>query len=1119
MSSKLCLKRCITFAVTAFFVFASVYAQQLKVSGKVTDSGTNETLPGVNVAVKGTTTGVATDVNGNYSISVNRGSVLVFSFLGYTPQEITVGSNTTINVALISEATELGEVVVTALGIRRSQKALGYAVSKIDAKEITKVGSPNFGSALYGKASGVRISTAPGGATSAVAINIRGMNSINFSSQPLIVVDGVPIRNGEANNNGYWGDQRIRGNGLIDINPQDIEDLSILKGASASALYGSEAANGVIVITTKKGVRGKGLGVEANYTYMTETPTSLPPFQNEYGPGYDMGTNMGSFGSDADGWLKVNNPKYYDPASGTYKTYSGEIYRPIYRAYAQFGPKFDGRDVIGWDNQIHPYVAQPDNYKNLFQNGFNSTANVAVSKAGDFGSFRFAYSRMDYKGTQRGGDHNKNNFNINSTLNLHKNLKIDLKMNYINQYTLNRTYKISRITNNYGGFLSRFDNADWYLNNYQTSKGYYFRTGSQASATPDENLQYNMRATDLLNFLWRTMREQNEEYQDRLISSATATWTIFDGLTFRGRLGNDFTSITTEQRSPNSVPISLGNSGGFSMSQEKYSTTYTDALLTYDKKFAQDFGVILNAGFTSRREVYKSTGAWTVGGLSTENWFHLKASVNNGSANGSASYTELLKYAFLGTASFSYKDFAFVEFTGRQESSSTLPPGSNTFFYPSVNGSFVFSDAFELPSAIDFGKVRVGWGIVGNAPPLYAANNAYNQGSINGIVYNSVSSSYGNDKIRPEEKHEFEAGLEMKFFGNRLGFEANFYRNRIVDQILWLSVPKTVGASSMLTNVGELKNVGFEASIYGTPVQTKDFRWDIRTNFSLNRNEVVSLMEGVDRLTHSNLDAGAALIVSEPGKPMGDIMCYLPKEDGNGNLIVDPADGLYQIDFTEMKTVGNVMPKIVGGLGNYLEYKKFFVDFTIDYNFGAKVISLAGQYMKGAGMFEETLQYRDAAHGGTAYYIDDNGKKIAGTAPSGKKQFNDGVILPGVLPDGTQNNVIVDAASYYLNTYTWGANPAWGIPYSRYDDAVKKNDYIKFRELSVGYTLPDNFAKKLGCNNLRIALVGGNLFYLYRTHKQFDPETTIGTNWLNAAIVDGSSIASRSLGFSIRASF
>lgn len=1107
MSSKLSLKKCCTFIVLAFFMFGSVYAQQLRVNGKVTDASSNESLPGVNVAVKGSGTGTQTDVSGNYAISVTKGSVLVYSFLGYASQEIVVGNSTTINVALNAEATELNEVVVTALGIRRSQKALGYAISRISAKEISKVGSPNFGSALYGKASGVRITSAPGGATSAVNINIRGMNSINFSNDPLIIVDGIPIRNGSANDAGYWGDQRIRGNGLIDINPQDIEDLTVLKGASASALYGSEAANGVIVITTKKGSQKQGLGVEANYTYLQESPAFMPPFQNEYGPGYDRGTNVGSFGADQDGWL--------------YETVQGqEIRRPIYRAYANFGPKFDDQPVIGWDGKIHPYSAQPNNWKDMFQTGFNSTANVAVNKAGDWGNMRFSYTRMDYQGTQRGGSHNANTFNINSTLNLAKNLKVDLGMNYINQYTHNRPTLISRITNNFGGFLSRFDDAQWYLDNYQTSKGYYFRMAGQPSATPDENIQYNPRATDLLDFFWRTLKTQNDEYQDRLISSATATWTITSGLTLRGRIANDFTSMRTENRDPNSVPLSLGNSGSFNLSTNVFSTVYGDAILSYDKKLTDDFGIVLNAGFNGRRETAKSAGAWTVDGLSTENWFSLNASVNRGSANGSADYSELLKYAFFGTASFSFKDLAFIEFTGRQESSSTLPPGSNTFFYPSVNASFIFSDAFSMPSFIDYGKLRVGYGIVGNAPPMYSANNAYNQGTVNGIVYNTVSGSYGNDKIRPEKKHEFEVGTEMKFLGNRLGFEASFYTNKTVDEILWLSVPSTIGATSMLTNIGVMKNVGIEGSIYGSPVQSKDFKWDIKTNFLKNWNQIVSLMPGVDRLTHANIDAGAALIVSEPGQPMGDILCYLPKVDANGVKIVDPVDGLYQIDFTEMKKVGNVMPDIVGGIGNYVEYKNFFVDFTIDFNLGGEVMSIARQYMKGAGMFEETLKYRDAANGGIAYYIDGTGKKVlAASAPAGAKIFNDGLILDGVKPDGTKNDVIVEAAYYYLNTYTWGANPSWGIPYSRYDDAVVKNDYVKFRELSIGYSLPVNIAKKVGCNNLRIALIGSNLFYIYRTMKEFDSETNLGSSWVNQGIVNGSTAATRSLGISIRASF
>ncbi|MFV0270004.1 MAG: SusC/RagA family TonB-linked outer membrane protein, partial [Draconibacterium sp.] len=961
-----------------------------------------------------------------------------------------------------------------------------------------------------GKAAGVRIQSAPGGATSSVNINIRGTNSINFSSQPLIVMDGIPIRNGDANNDGYWTDQRIRGNGLIDINPEDIESLNILKGASASALYGSEAANGVVVITTKKGGRKPGLGVDASYTYKVETPAYGPPLQNKYGPGYGYLTDKASFGADDDGWLWEDLD-----GDGT-----AETPRPVYRSYANFGPAFDGRQVIGWDNQMHPYVAQPDNWKGMFRTGFSSVANVAVNKGGDFGNLRFSYTRTDYEGVARGSDHDKNSFNLNTRLNLHQNLKVDLVANYINQYTKNRPYKISRVTNNYGGFLSRFDDTQWYLDNYSTSLGYKFRTGTQESATPNENLSYNMRATDLLDFFWNTLARQNEEYYDRVISSATATWDIINGLSLRGRVGNDFTSETIENRSPNEVPISINNTGGFSMDSKKYSIFYGDALLNYDKELNNDFRLTLNAGFQGRREKVKNTSAWTVGGLSTENWFHINASVNP--KEGSSTYTEFVKYAFLGTASIGFRDYAFLEATGRRETSSTLPPGSNTFFYPSFNGSFIFSDAFDISDKMDYGKIRVGWGIVGNAPALYAANNAYNQSTVNGIVYNNVPSDYGNDKIEPEKKYEFEIGLEMKFFKNRLGMEATYYNNTIKDQILWLSVPKSVGAGRMLTNVGELKNYGFETSLYGTPVQTHDIRWDLRGNFSINRNEVVKLMEGVNRLEHRNIDSGAALIVSEPGRPMGDIYTYMPKTDSKGNMIVDPDDGLYQIDFTEQKKVGNVTPAVVGGFGSYFEFKNAFVDVAIDYKFGGKVINIGGHYMRGAGMFEETLKYRDAENGGVSYYrdTDDNPVRYDGaTGPNGEKIFNDGVILPGVKPDGTENDVIVAAADYYLNTYTWGANPAWGIPYSRYDQAVQKNDYIKLRELAIGYNFPKSIAQKVKCNNLSVSLIASNVFYIYRTLKEFDAETTLGTSWVNNAVVDGSTSANRSFGFSIRASF
>jgi len=1099
-----------------------VLLAQKVITGTVTDAKDGTTLPGVNVVVKGTVTGTMTDLNGTYSLKLPANAQsLMFSFVGYQSQEIVIGTQTVINVSLSPTAEQLQEVVVTALGIRRDQKALGYAMSSVSAKEITKVGTTNIGSALYGKASGVRISTAPGGATSAVNINIRGTNSITGTSTPLIVVDGVPIRNGENNNDSYWGDQRIRGNGLIDINPEDIENVSILKGAAASALYGSEAANGVVLITTKKGKGAKkGLSVDVNASYILEKVAYLPKYQNDFGPGYDRGTNMGSFGSDDQGWLKEN-------VNGT------EYYRPIYRSYAQFGPKFDGRDVIGWNGEVVPYTAKESNMADLYQTGFNSMVNFAVTQNSDNGSYRFAYTRNDNEGIQRNNYHYRNSFVFNSNFKIGKRVSMDLSSNYINQYTKNRAYRMWAIGANYGGFFSRFDDMQWYLDSYKTSLGYKwdrYDVDPANTLTYDERLKYHIRAYDLLDMLWNMMENTQEEYNNRLLANLTTTVDIMNGLKFRGRVATDYTSDYQEFRNPNERPISLGfNSGSFGQSSAEYTIAYGDALLMYNKDITPDFAVNVNAGVTGRKEWNTWVNRSTRDGLSVRNWWSLNASKNE-NVNSGSGYTEFIKFAYLGTVQFSYKNWAFVEGTGRQESSSTLPPDNNSFFYPSISGSVILSDALQLPKAINYAKFRTSYGIVGNAPSLYAANNAYNLGSFLGTIYNSVPTAYGNDMIRPEEKHEFELGIETRFFNSRLGFEFSFYNAIINDQILQLQVPASVGASSMLANVGKLKNQGFEFAFWGTPVQTTDFQWDARLNFGFNRNEVLELMPGVDRLEHYNIDAGAAMIVSEPGKPMGEIICFMPMKDPDGNYIIE--NGEYKVDFTEMKSAGNVQPKAVGGLGNTLSYKNFTLDFLIDFRWGGEIMSLFNRYATGAGMFESTLFGRDEANGGVAYYVDGDGNKVAysGSAgPNGETIYHDGIILDGVkeimdnngdVTGYATNDVIVDAATYYLDAYTWGANPAWGSGMSRYDLSIYDNSYIKFRELSIGYTLPKSVISKIGLSNLQVAFIGRNLFYIYKNLPNMDAEVLLGSNWVNQGIDTGTSTASsRSFGITLRASF
>jgi len=1091
-------------ALMLFCSWQMIYAQKT-ITGIVSDAKDGSTIPGVNVVVKGTTTGTVTDLSGAYSIKVPANAqALTFSFVGYTSVDVAVAGQSKIDVSLEPSAKQLEEVVVTALGIRRDQKALGYAISTVSSKELTKVGSTNFGTALYGKAAGVRVSAAPGGATSAVSINIRGINSITGNSQPLIIVDGIPIRNGEANNVGYWDDQRIRGNGLIDINNEDIENISILKGASASALYGSEGANGVVLITTKSGTgMKKGNGIEFNASYTFDNVAFLPEYQNTYGPGYDRGTNV-SAGGDEDGWFTA--------------TVDGqEVKRPYFRAYGQFGPKFDGQQVLSWTGEMVPYNAQENNFKDFFQTGRNSMYNVAYSQGTEKANFRAAYTRSDNTGVQRGNDHNKNDLTFNGNFKISKKNTTDINFRYINQYTKNRSEKISRITNNYGGFFSRFDDMQWYYDNYATSKGYKYVDGAAtASITPDENLKYRIRAYDLMEYMWRNNQNSYEEFNNRLIGSLTNTYEIINGVKVRGRIGTDYTSLLEITKNKNEKPLSLGNSGYYGQGNTLWNSLYGDLLLMVDRKLTDNIGIVANAGITGKHEDSYTQFSETADGLSVENWFNNNASV--GTVRGRSSRWERGSFAYLGTLGLNYNSYLFLEGTIRRETFSTLPPASNTTVYPSVNTSFIFSEAFKLPDFIDYGKIRVSYGIVGVPAEMYKANVAYNQSGLNGIIYNNLSTSYGNEGIVPEEKREFEIGLETKYFKNRLSVDISYYNGSVIGQILSQTVPVSTGFSSMLANVGDLNNSGFEFAAYGTPIQTSKFKWDVRTNFGINKNKITKLADGLDILVHQSYDADAVRLLSKVGESMGDFYTYTPLLK-DGKPVIE--DGYYKIDFSEMKKVGNVTPKIVGGIASTLTYNNFFVDFAIDYRFGGEILSLGNHYQMGAGMFEQSMEFRDAEHGGAAYYVDGDGNFVAtsGTAgPGGEKVYHDGVILDGVKADGTPNDVIIDAANYYLNTYTWGLNSDWA-PMTRYDKSIYKNNYIKFREFSIGYNLPKNAISKIGFQNLTVSLIGSNLFYIYKTLPNADPEVSLGTQWIAAAVDSGSSAATRSFGISLRTSF
>ncbi|KGE15306.1 SusC/RagA family TonB-linked outer membrane protein [Sphingobacterium deserti] len=1076
-------KKCCSLTLLMLFSISALFAQQT-VTGKVTDA--NGALPGVTVSVSGTTNGTQTDVDGNYSIQAPAGSKLRFTMVGYLTQELTVSGNR-LNVNLKEDAGALDEVVVTALGIKRETKALGYAASTISAKELTEAGNTNIGSALYGKAPGVRISTAPGGASSAVNVQIRGINSLNYNRQPLYVVDGVMIRNDQqagargTNNSGgvtdpggqaIWQDNRIRGNGMLDINPADIESLTVLKGASATALYGSDAASGVIVITTKKGTKGRGLGIDFNYSGTIESAAFLPNLQYEFGPGSTATSNLAA-GATEEGWL--TDPRY--PGERLLR----------YNTYAQFGPRYDGGDVRWWDGSVRSYSANRGNYADIFDTGHNSNFNVSLSNQTEKINYRLSASNMDYKAIAPGSRQNRSSFNLNSTVKVSDRVDLDVVANYVNTRTKNRPGLMGDVLGSNAGFFSGAEDVAKMKNElYQTAEGYKFQ--NRGANRPGE-FPLSFNGTNLLNYFWQQKRNIYEEEENRFLSSATLSYRIIDKLSLRGRIGTDVTSLNIENKEHNEASIRFNetnSTGKYEVSKGIYSIVYGDALLTYADKFSEDFDFSLSGGFQSRTENYDDQMSRTEGGLVSENWFSITNSF--GQAVTTHARKSMLKYAYLGLMNLGYKNYLFLEGTARRESSSTLPVQNNTYNYYSVNTGFVFSDAFKLPEFFNYGKLRASYGVVGNDAPMYVSNVAFRQSALitptNPVTALNVNSSYGNLDLRPERKYETEVGLELKFLNSRLGLDASYYTNRIEDQIMPLTTAASTGALNQIVNVGEIANRGWELSLTGTPIQSENFRWNARLNFSNNRSKLNSLREGISRLVFYEMDQSSLRLEARPGEELGNIYVHPRATNENGEFLITNT-GYYVIDKSRYEKVGNIMPKAIGGLSNTFVYKNFSLDFTADYRFGGQMVSAPHKYAYAAGRLESTLDYRET-----------------------------GITLEGVNENsGAVNDVNLSAAQYYLNTFGWGNN-AWNEK-----AAVLDNNFIKLREAVISYRIPDSFTQKVKINNLRVSLIGRNLFYFYRSIKDIDPEAPVGTQWYSQGVDIGSNAATRSFGFSLNANF
>jgi iron complex outermembrane receptor protein len=1097
----------------ALLFAGSAGAQETKtIKGMVRDV-TGEPLIGASVIEKGTNNGVITDVDGNFTLTVPADATLSIAYMGYATREIHLAKRKKqgdLRVTLREDSQQLKEVVVTAMGIKKDTKRLGYAVSTIESDEIVKAGATNFASAMYGKAPGIRITQTQGGSAGAVSINVRGLTSITGNNQPLIILDGVPIRNGGTGKSTdfaeFGNDGQIRSNGLVDINPEDIESVSVLKGASATALYGSEAANGAVVITSKRAKSGK-LTVDFTAQVTANLPAYLPKVQTVYGPGR-YNTEYSDYEKQTGGFYQ--------------RTMNGESYRSLYNTTMSFGPKYDGSDVLYWDGKMRPYLPATDNpWKELFRTGWNQTYNLAISQGTETSSNRFSYTFMGETPNSLTGSFTKHNFKLTGSYKPARTLNIEYSLNYIVQDVKDRPQTSLNLYGSFSNMFSSFMDIPYLKQSYVTSLGYRNTyAGGDATLTPDESWAYDPGYLNgVSNMLWNMYHHHSKETENRLIGMIRPTWQITNWLSLRAQLSTDITdtkqTLEYETERPNSL---YDPSGSFQNINRRYDIVYGDVMLNFNYNIRR-FDIAATLGWTGRYENMNNMRVSTNGGLVTENWFDLNAS--RYTASSTLQRMELLKTGYMGTLSLGWDNYLFLELTGRQERSSTLKDQS--FFYPSANLSFLFSNAFRMPAWWNHGKLRLSYGVVGNAPETYAANIIYEQGSDNGFTWNYVLSSWGNANIRPEKKYEYEIGFESKFLNNRLGFDVSYYNNRVKDQILSTPQPSTSGVKYVLMNVGEVANEGWDISVSATPVLTKNFRWDLTANYGIYRNKVVKLADGVPYLEISNIGGGGAKIQAVEGRPMGDIYVQVPQMNENGEYLVSDK-GLY-MNQTELQRVGNINPDGVGGLFSSFSYKNIFLDFSIDFRIGGDVINEMYQYSTASGLTPESLQFRDTEHGGLSYYYPGNNNASGvpvqvdpslGAGPNGETVYHDGVILPGVVAStGEKNTRIIPAGYYYNQTYNWGTQPEQ----LTYRHSVFDNSYVKLRELTIGYQFPEKLISKLGMTRLSVSVFGRNLFYFYKALKNYDAESSVGTSWASQAVVGGSTTATRNFGVSLRANF
>ena len=996
------------------------------VSGKVTDKVSGEPLPGVNISIKTTTQGTNTGIDGRYRIEVpDNTSYLIFSYVGYESQEIRVGSRSVIDMALEPGTASLSEVVITALGVEREEKSLGYAVQELNGKRITDAYSSNWTNTLNGKVAGLYMTKSTSMASSS-RIVLRGENSLNLDkNQALIVIDGVPVTNvfSASIDKGQYSSEPDFGNGLSEINPDDIESITVLKGPSAAALYGSRAANGVIMIKTKSATGKQGIGVSINSNIQFESVNRWPDYQYAYGAGGVGKNEYYSYGSSEDGPSTANSGYNWGPK------FEGQ-------EYVQFGSPVDengDRTRIPWEPHKH-------NIKDFFETGHTITNNVALSGGNDIGNFRLSYTNMQKSGIMPNNQLERNTFSLNAGMNLTDKLRVNAVANYIAGQSDNLTY------NGYNeaqGIMYYFiwmeRNADLaWLRDYwvEGKEGREHKTLFTWSSNP------YFVVNEVLNGFRR----------DRLYGNINATYSFTDRLSIMLRAGTDFFNEGRDFRAPWST---VGHPFGYFRSQKIYSNeTNIDFLLKYDYPINNDWHVSFSLGGNQFKRLYDMQDA-TAEQLALPDVYSLANSRSRPLTD--AFESEKRVNSLYGSAQFAYKNMIFLDVTGRNDWSSTLPAANNSYFYPSFNLSGVLTDIFDISGSgpLSFAKLRLSWAQVGNDTDPFQLEKYYEKGDLDGSLSNP--SQIPNPNLKPEITTSYEVGTNLKFFDGRLDIDFTYYYTESKNQILSVPLDISTGFSSKVLNAGLITNEGIEISLSGIPVKLANgLNWQIYGNWSTNKGIIKELGEGIESFLIAS--SPGSNVEARVGEEFGNIYGRVFERAPDGQIVYENGVAKWTSDF---HLAGNYNPDWVAGIGNELSYKNFSFSFLFDGRKGGDIYSLTHATMAASGGLTKTLPYRYEGVVGEGVMLNDDGNYVP-------------------------NNVRIDAPTY------------WRGIYRRFNAETNTIDasFIKLREVRIAYNLPAHWLKKALIQRATIALVGRDLF-VWSDWPIFDPE---------ASVIDGGTI-------------